>query len=264
MALGTFSSANYLTRTASLPSYPFTVAAWVYFTNKTTAQTIWGAYDPSTTTNSLEIRINASGFFSAINRNSGGNVTATSIVAVTNNAWNFVAASFASATADKLFFGGATYTGTNGASTFNSGLCSREGVGIRADSSLPTFPLLNGGIGELAIYSGDLITDFTNTAITGKVTPLDWRGASLLNYWPFYTHTRNFLTGVADWTTTGTLTQFASGPPVSMPSWLSGGAEGDGYIPSDSTGPWGIPALGRPSWESGGLGVPAWASAGAS
>ena len=264
MALGTFSSANYLTRTASLPSYPFTVAAWVYFTNITTAQTIWGAYVAALATNSVELRINASGLASALTRSTLANVATVSVASVSNNAWNFLAASFPSATTNRVCLNGTNATGTQALCVFDRTLCDREGVGARADSTLPTFPLLNGSIGELAIYSGDLLADFATDASTGKMNPLDWRGTSVLNYWPFYTHTRNFLTGVANWTTTGTIAQFASGPPVSMPSWLSGGAEGDGYIPSDLTGPWGIPALGRPSWESGGLGVPAWASAGAS
>jgi hypothetical protein len=162
---------------ATVTTYPFTMAAWYYVTDAN-FRSIMFIGDLSSSSNYHELYVNGTDTVRARTRAGGANEAVTTTTGSLNN-WEHACGVWTSATDRAAFLDGGG-KGTETTSRTPTGI-DRTSIGRRSDSS-PEIPF-NGRIAEAAIWSVAL-SDAEVALLAKGYSPLFIQPQNLAGYWP--------------------------------------------------------------------------------
>lgn len=228
MALTGWSTSNYLRRAAQvITTYPFLISAWGYYTTAPAADRTYAAVGQSGSNNQVRGRLMGNSASNRVRANarttSDGNALAT--VDTPTNQWHHAGAAFVSNTLRAAYLNGSS-KGTN-ATSLNPSASNDFRIGVTNNAAAPFEAA--GAIGDVSIWD---LTGMTSTQYDQLVADLaageyplsinaeasqPWTG-KLRAYWRLLTPTDlNDYHGSHNLTMTGTLSEFASHPPIIPP-----------------------------------------------
>ena len=191
-----------------------TFSCWASFDSLSGNQTLMGVYHTSSTGNAAYLSTvgsaisiySADGAFSGSQSSSG---------VLSTGEWCHVLGVVRSASNRQIYLDGTSAAAANTASRTPS--VNVTGIGVyRSGASLTAG--INGKLADVAVYDVALADDEI-AALASGVRPSKVRPGSLVEYWPMngadYVG-KSWVSGGSDFTETGTLTQRAEMPPVTM------------------------------------------------